>query len=150
MNLKLSGGYLYSLAAAICYGSSAVLIRQGMSSELAPPLVGATLSLFWGTLALLPQTVTTARTFSHVPRRAYLFFVLSGITSSIGMMSNFYALSLAPVVVVAPLTSINPLVTILWAHLFLKRLEKVTLRVVLGAALVVAGVIIITLGRALS
>ena len=149
MKLPFSKDYLYPIGAAMCYGTSAVLIREGMTAKMAPPLVGATVALFWGTLALLPQTILNMKSFRHTNRKGYALFLLAGVAASMGMMSNFFGLSMAPVVVVTPLTSINPLVTIVLAGVFLKRLEKVTLRIVMGAALVVAGVIVITVDTAL-
>ncbi len=149
MKLPFRRDYLYPLGAAICYAISSVLIRQGMVEEMAPPLVGATVSLFWGTLVLVPQTIASMQSFRHADRRGHALFFLAGVAASVGLMANFYGLSVAPVVVVTPLTSISPLVTILLAGLFLKRLEKVTIRIVLGAVLVVTGVVIITIETAL-
>ena len=149
MKFHLSSGYLYPLGSAICYGVSSVLIRQGVSSGLASPLVGATIALLSGSIALLPQTVSNARAFAKSPKQAYVFFLLAGLAASVGTISNFYALRYAPVGVVAPLTSISPLVTILLARFFLKELEKVTLRVVVGSGLVVLGVAIISFQAAL-
>jgi drug/metabolite transporter (DMT)-like permease len=51
-------------------------------------------------------------------------------------------------VIVAPVSSITPLVSLALAHIFLQRLERVTPRIWLGAALVVAGVGIIAVGSA--
>ena len=44
-------GRAFALAAAIAYGVSHVLVRIGVT-DLAPPLVGATLALLSGTLVL--------------------------------------------------------------------------------------------------
>ena len=59
----------------------------------------------------------------------------------------FWALTEAPVVVVSPITGINPLVAILLAHVFLQRLEHVTKRTIVGGILVVAGVALVAIGR---
>ena len=42
-------GVAFALGAAMAYGSSQVLTRQ-IIGNLAPPLVGTLISLFWGTL----------------------------------------------------------------------------------------------------
>lgn len=57
----------------------------------------------------------------------------------------YFALSKAPLVMVSPIFAINPLITLLLAHIFLNKLEKITTRTVLGTILVVSGVSIITL-----
>ena len=74
--------------------------------------------------------------------------VLSGIAASSGVAFNYSALSLAPVVVVAPVSSVSPLISLSLAYVFLKQLERITLRIWIGACLVVGGVILVTLGSA--
>ena len=53
----------------------------------------------------------------------------------------------ASVVLVSPLVSTYPLVSILLTHLFLKRLERVTMPTVVGGVLVAAGVALVAFGR---
>ena len=50
------------------------------------------------------------------------------------------ALARAPGVVVSPIAALYPLGAMLFTHLFLKRLERVTFRIVCGASLIVLGV----------
>lgn len=49
--------------------------------------------------------------------------------------------------VVVPLSRVVPLWVMLWSWLFLGQLERITKRVVLAAAMVVAGGVLITLLR---
>ena len=48
--------------------------------------------------------------------------------------------------VVTPLASLNPLVTLTLAHLFLQRLERVTARMVGGTVMAVGGVVLVVVG----
>jgi drug/metabolite transporter (DMT)-like permease len=59
----------------------------------------------------------------------------------------FLAMSKAPVVVVAPMIAVNPLTAILFGQIFIRDMERLTPRLLIGALLVVVGVIIISLGR---
>ena len=43
-------GYSFALSASVAYGASQVLTRHTVT-DLAPPLAGAAVALFWGTLA---------------------------------------------------------------------------------------------------
>jgi len=93
----------------------------------------------------------------HIPgdlrtssRRGFLWFGLSGIASAGGVTFLYFALSNAPVVVVSPVAAINPLITLTLAHIFLKKLERITKKTIMGTMLVVLGVIIITLSRTIS
>ena len=79
-----------------------------------------------------------------------MWFGLSGILSASGVAFLYIAMSNAPVVVVSPVIAINPLVTLVLAHFFLQRLERITARTLLGTALVVGGVVVVTVSTALS
>ena len=58
-----------------------------------------------------------------------------------------YSLSYGPVVTVTPLTATLPLWVVLLGKLFLRDVEKITARTVVGALLVVCGAIAITLAK---
>ena len=138
-------GIAFGIGAGMCYGVSSVLIKHGMGG-MAPPLIGAAVSLFAGMLGLSVLGARSIRTDID-KKKGIGFMLLAGITAACGVISMFFALSMAPVVVVAPLQSTNPLFALLWSYLFIGRLEKITPRLVIGCILVVTGVILITLGR---
>ncbi len=75
-----------------------------------------------------------------------LFIIFSGLAAILGYCSNVLTLSVLPVVV-APISSTYPLVTVFLVHLFLRGHEEVNPRVALGALCVVAGVILVTVFR---
>ena len=139
-------GYLVSLGAAICYAATGVLTRKGLI-EYAPPLVGLTISLVVGTLAFAITEVHTPWSALASKRRGLYYFLLAGVAGALGLVANYFALSVAPVVLVSPIVSINPLISITWVWLFMQRSERVTIRVLVGALLVLAGVVLITVGR---
>ncbi|MFQ5825729.1 MAG: EamA family transporter [Dehalococcoidia bacterium] len=141
--------YAVPLAAAVIYAISQVLIKQGVS-ELAPPLTGATISLFFGTLAFSLVNIRGLNVGLAARKWGVFLFVLSGFLASVGVLLQYIALTITPVIVVSPLTNTNPLWTIIVIHLFLQRLEKITLRIVAGALLVVFGVAMISVGQALA
>ncbi len=138
--------YVFPLAAAACWGASGIIIKVGVSG-LTSPLAGVPVSLFFASLMLaLPArkdfNISLAGNWRNIG-----FIPLAGMTSSLAVISQYFALSMLPVVIATPLWSIQPLITILLAHLFLQKLERVTGRIVLGAFLVLFGVILIILGR---
>lgn len=138
-------GMMSSGLAAMCYGSSQFLARK-LVTEDAPPFVVATYALMAGMVILAVVTHRGIIKDRHAPRRALLMMVLAGLATTAGVTFNLLALSRAPVVIVAPVSSITPLVSLALAHIFLQRLERVTPRMWLGAALVVAGVATIAVG----
>jgi uncharacterized membrane protein len=78
-------------------------------------------------------------------RQSIGYFAVGGAFESLGLLLVLYALTYGPVVVVTPLTATLPLWVVLGSKLFLRDLEKITPRIVAGAALVVAGTIAISL-----
>lgn len=140
-------GYAASIGAAACYGSVA-LVGKKIVGEYAPPMVATAFSMAIGTVmvaALFHRDVKTD--FARAPRRAWVMVALAGLASAWGVSFWYMALGEAPVVLVAPLVGISPLVSIALTHIFLQRLERVTFRTVIGAFLVVGGVALVTLGN---
>ncbi|MBI2886303.1 MAG: DMT family transporter [Chloroflexi bacterium] len=143
-------GYLFALGASASYGLAQVLTRYGVS-QFASPLVGASISLLVGAigLGLLSARELLPQLTGAGGRRGLLLFSLAGVTAAGGVVMNYIALSYAPVVIVSPVLGVNPLVTLFFAAIFLRSLERITPRLVFGSVLVVLGVLCITLATAL-
>ena len=139
-------GRVLAVGAALAAGTTAVLIRQGVA-DLAPPVVGAAISLLSGTLVLGVIEVGSANMSLRREKRSVGFLLLAGVAAGIAIMANYSALSIAPVVIVTPVANTSPLFVLLWAHLFLGKLERITPRIVFGTILVVVGVILIAICR---
>jgi drug/metabolite transporter (DMT)-like permease len=136
-------GICFGFGAALAYGSSQVLARHTVS-ELAAPLVGSSLALFWGTLGFFLLTFRGLRGPNANFRLGAFYFGLAGIFSSMGVTGLFLALERAQVVIVSPVVSTNPLFTLVLAAIFLRDVERLTLRVIVGAMLVVGGVVVLS------
>ena len=143
---KLYLGYLAALGAAACYGSVA-LVGAKIVRDYAPPMVGSAFSLLFGTMivAVLFHRHVIAD-YKYIPRRGWIFISLAGLAATWGVSFWFLALNNAPVVLVTPVAATSPLMAMLIAHIFLQRLERVTLRTVFGALMVVGGVALIAFG----
>ncbi|HSF56689.1 MAG TPA: EamA family transporter, partial [Candidatus Binatia bacterium] len=89
--------------------------------------------------------VVTKRTGQlRMGRQSFLFFFIVALVALLAQISNFIALSRADVSVIIPLLNTTPLFTVLFSSLFLRGMETITPRIILGAILMVAGVITIT------
>ena len=71
-------------------------------------------------------------------------FIAGGLSLAFGWLCIFYALSHGPVVLVAPLTALHPLVVLTLSTIFLKDSERITGLTILGCLAVLVGVILIT------
>jgi transporter family protein len=76
--------------------------------------------------------------------KALLFIVLSGVAGAISWIFYFVALKLGKVSQVAPIDRLSMVFALALAMIFLG--EKINLRIGIGAALMAAGAIIVTLG----
>ena len=138
-------GYAAGLSAAVSYGAAQTLGKH-ITTEYAVPLVATAFALLFGFIYVsIMFSRHIAADLGKSPRKSFIFFGVSGVFSSAGVLSMYFALSKAPLVMVSPIFAINPLITLLLAHIFLNKLEKITTRTVLGTILVVSGVSIITL-----
>ena len=90
--------------------------------------------------------LTSMAAFAAPVFKSLVFVSLAGLTSVAAFAAPVFAVQQVDVVVVAPLYSTFPLWTLLPSHIFIGRLEQVTLRLTLGAVLAVAGVITVSLG----
>ena len=71
---------------------------------------------------------------------------MAGVCQGLAVASLFQALGRAPVSVVSPINAINPLITLVLVHVFLRQLESVNIFLVVGTLLSVGGVIAVVLG----
>jgi uncharacterized membrane protein len=102
-------------------------------------LVGYTVSsvmIFAGNRAFVPSTDAS------IDRRGVFWFMVVGICNGLGMLAMYAALNRGQVSVVSPLVATYPLFTLALSAIFLRE-EKFGLRVLLGVALTVAGVVVL-------
>jgi len=73
----------------------------------------------------------------------------AGLASGIAVISLYFAVQRADVVVISPIVSSSPLITLFLAHVFLSRLEQVTPQLIAGTLLAIGGVGLVILGSQL-
>ena len=137
-------GYASAALAALAYGTIPPLAKY-VTTNYANPMVASVYTFFFGTLVLAIFIAGRIPTDIRVsPPKPLLLVTVGGMLMSIGVIVFYYSLTKAPVVVVAPIFSLNPLVTMLLVHIFLQRMEQISPRLVFGTVLTVSGVAIIT------
>jgi drug/metabolite transporter (DMT)-like permease len=80
-------------------------------------------------------------------RRALWPFICTGIFETFSIFLIITALSIGPVVVIAPIAATYPVWSLIGAKLFLRDVEQIGLRAALGILSVVVGTVAIHLGR---
>jgi drug/metabolite transporter (DMT)-like permease len=74
-------------------------------------------------------------------------FLFAGVFETLGIVLVIAALSVGAVVIISPIVATSPLWILLGTWLFLRGIERLTLRAIIGALSVVAGTIAISLVR---
>ncbi|MFQ5850275.1 MAG: DMT family transporter [Candidatus Binatia bacterium] len=136
---------IYPLMAALSFAIASNLRRFGLLVENIPLMASAANASSALLFAALVLRVQGGRQVIKLCRRNFGWFFAAGLASTTGMLSNFYALSLGRVVIVEPLVSTNPVLSVVLTAIFLKDVETVTPRIVVGAICTVAGTILIVM-----
>jgi uncharacterized membrane protein len=149
--LSLSGRYVgfrprhlvYPFIAASCFGTVAIVRKLGLST--AGPLFDAAINV---TAALVASTTFVAASGNlgslRCDRRSLLWYVAGGIAENTGVFLVLLALGGGDVSVVIPLAGTAPLFVLLIAYLFPSETHRLNWRVVVGAVLIVLGVVVLT------
>jgi len=138
----------YPILASLLAGFSQVLRKFGLAAVPHPFLAAAVTASSSFIVALLTLWVSgKSKEMWRINKGCLVFYLPAGVAVSLGMVSIYYALDLGQVTVVIPISSTGPFFALIFSALFLRDVERVTLRIVLGACLIIAGVLLITLWK---
>lgn len=135
---------LFPLFAAFVFGIGNVIRRYGLTRTDITVFEGIAINAVGG-FTVLACYVVVVRGIDvlRAPRRAYGFFTLTGMSTAIALLALFAALERERVAIIDSISATAPLFALLLTALFLRDLEVITRRVLLGALLVVLGGILI-------
>ncbi len=135
----------FPLAAAVLAGVSHPIRRHALSLANEPLYFAAVVglvSLCWMCGYLLSPFSAERPVWN---RLAMPSFLVAGVFETLGIMLVITALSVGQVVIVSPIVATSPLWILLGTRLFLRGIESLTLRTIIGAVCVVSGTIAISL-----
>jgi uncharacterized membrane protein len=131
------------LASAACFGIVAILRKIGLGQM--GPVIGTAINVTTALIVFSALMLASGhRGILACRGRALAHFVAAGITENTGVFLTIVGLSLGAVSVVTPLTATGPIFVLLLSPIFLRGVEVLTTRVVVGTLLIVAGVYLIT------
>ena len=134
---------LFALLAAVFAALVAIFGKigiQNVDSTLATTVRSVIMA---GFLTITALALGKAKLLSTIDNKALLFITLSGIAGALSWLAYFVALRTGPASAVAALDRLSVVFVLLFAVLFLS--EQFTWKTGLGAALITAGAILMTL-----
>lgn len=143
--LRISPDLVFPLGALLFFSLDSVVAKIGLL-EGTPVLAGLSLK-FAVALSMMSgyflfHNESLLKPFTVKERSLYFW---AGIVGSLAMGFYYLALSLARVVVVLPFIGFTPLFVLTLTYLYLQKLEKITIPIILGTVLVVGGIVITSL-----
>lgn len=133
----------WALTSAFFAALTAILAKLGvrdMDSHLATAVRTVVVLVLAGSIVAWQGTY---KTLPALEARSLVFLVLSGLATGASWLCYFYALKLGPASRVAPIDKLSVAFAVLLAALFLG--EALSLKVVAGVALMVAGALLVAL-----
>ena len=140
---------VYPLLCSLIFSLKDVTVRWGLVGAEVQPILAAGIAAATSTIQIfLIIRFAQGEKFSLPPAPAVRWFIASGIFTGGSFLFMYVALSLEEVSIIAPLINSYAVFVILLTPLMARQIEKVTLRRVLGVIMVVAGIFLVSLGKA--
>jgi DME family drug/metabolite transporter len=134
---------IFPVLSAIFLGPALVFRKMGLNI-LDVPLFGVTVGFltslfFYSILFLMSKNMRHSVSMS---RNDLLFLCAAGVFLTTGWLTLFYALSLGDVIIVAPLSNLQPVMVVGLSYVFLKDIEKIAPKMIAGIIVVLIGVLL--------
>ena len=134
---------VYPFLAASCFGVVAIARKLGLGH--AGPLFDSAINITAAMIASSAFVLASGnRGALRCDRESLLYFIGGGIAENGGVFLVLLALGFGDVSVVIPLAGTAPLFVLLLAYLFPSAAAKLSWRVVIGAVLIVLGVVLLS------
>ena len=141
VEMRMLEGYTFSLLASVGYGSSPILIRAALEDATGVAAVGTFIAYVGASAVLMATLALPAQRHlvGTINFRYMRLFGGAGFAVFFAQLLRFFALSIADVSVVNPLMRMIGVFTLILSYLVNRRLERITLGVVLGVLVSFAG-----------
>ena len=131
------------ILSAVCFGMVAILRKAGLGHT--GPVLGSAINASTALVAFTAFLLASRQRAAMACRgRSLGYFIAAGVAENGAVFLTVVALGLGTVSVVTPLTATAPLFVLALSFAFLRGIERLTTRIVLGTLLIVLGVYLIT------
>ena len=139
-------GYLLALCGAASFATRDSISRY-FATDVIPPFVASGFALaIGGAILFVIARRGILTSFREAPPKYLAICAAAGVLQGFAVAMLFHALSRAPVTVVSPIHASQPIIALVLAYIFLRRVEFVDPLLVVGTFLSVGGVVMVILG----
>lgn len=137
---------IFALLTAILWGVGGFFEKKGLHLGNLPPTLGITIRTAVALLILGAASFPQWKLLPQAGTKALLYMVIGGgvVAGAAGMLCFYTALKSAPLTRVMPIAFTSPLFGALMGILFAG--EPLTLKTILGMALTIGGIVLLTIG----
>ena len=134
VEIRMVEGVVFSLLASVGYGTSPILIRAALEDSTGTAAIGTFVAYFGASAVLLASLALPAQRHlvGAINFRYMRLFGSAGLSVFMAQLLRFFSLALADVTIVDPLMRTVGVFTLVLSYLVNRRLEQITLGVVLG------------------
>lgn len=137
---------IYPLLCAFLAGSATV-VRKIALNVYDEPVMGVSLG-YLTSLCVYVFLLTLSRDIrrsASLGKQSFRLFGKAALFMCGGWFCSLYALRYGKVIVVSSLRNTEPIFVLLFTHLFLRRLEKISLKLVVGTIVTLLGILCVTI-----
>ena len=139
---------IYPFLCALIFACKDVTVRWGLSDDGGQPILSAGIAALTSTIEIFLFTrYVHGEKFCLPPANIAWWFIWSGIFTGGSFLFMYLALSMERVTIIAPLINSYAIFVLILTPLMARRIESVTWRKVAGAAMVVMGIFMVSLGK---
>ena len=135
--------FVYALLSAVFAALTSILAKvgiDGVNSKLATAIrTVVVFAMAWGMVFI----TNTQGGLSEIPRKSWIFLILSGLATGGSWLCYYRAVQLGEVSKVAPIDKLSVVFTMVLAAIFLH--EELTVKTIIGCLLIAAGTLIMVL-----
>ena len=150
VEIRMVEGVVFSLLASVGYGTSPILIRAALEDASGVAAIGTFVAYAGASAVLLASLALPAQRHlvGAINLRYMRLFGGAGLSVFMAQLLRFFALALADVTIVDPLMRTVGVFTLVLSYLVNRRLEHITLGVVLGVLVSFAGSVLLVVAAA--
>lgn len=135
---------VFPIGAALISAVSQSLRKQALN-VIPDPFIAVAVVTTVSLILLLGFIFATGRTGQlKMERDGFRFFLCAALVATTAQVANFIALARGDLSVIIPLLNTTPLFTVFFSAIFLRAVENINIRIVLGAVSMVGGIVLIT------